>query len=678
MSVKIKIFGVFAVSLLMAWGALGFVANGLFNQNDKLAEDSKLSSTVSEGYLPLVIHILDIKADVIQVQQWLTDISATRGAPGFDDGFDEAAGYADRFTADVKAARRLATDLNLTKVLIALDQLEKAFPAYYSGGRDMAHAYIAMGPTGGNLQMGVFDSVAEVMGDVTETLVTTVEAEAAATLADLTARASEAAADNTALIFRMGIFAVAALAVTVVGLVYLFRDLSGSFYRLDADIAIVMSGDAEVAMQLDAERRDEFGPIAQALAAFRSSLVAGRKQEAAIRSAAQQEEALRREAEGLRLQQAQSEASRAAAEKADAEALRQRERKTAAEIAEVVASCAKGDFSRRLRTDDKEGVFAELCQGMNRIGEVTNEGLGAVRNALDHLAKGDLTYRLPEHFRGVFAEIAATMNQTAANLTSTLLDLSVSASAVDTSSREISGATENLAQRSQQNAVMLEHTASALEQMTSTIKSSATSAETARSAVEEISAKATAGQEIVNRAVAAIDEIQSSSDGITKILQLMGEISFQTNLLALNAAVEAARAGEAGRGFAVVASEVRALAQRSSEAAHEIAELIETSGSNVKHGVELVHDSGRALQDIVASVADVSTKITEIVNASRDTAHSIGEISTATNEIDRTTQRNTAVFQETSAAVRALQAEASSLAQAVGAFRLDARSSIAA
>ena len=439
-----------------------------------------------------------------------------------------------------------------------------------------------------------------------------------------------------------------------------------------------MAGDAESALRLDHARKDEFGPVSRAITAFRSSLIAGREQEASIRAAAEQEDRLRREAEHMRLEQAQAEARRAAAEKAEAEAVQSRERATATEIAEVVAACAVGDFSRRLKTDDKAGVFADLCQGMNQIGDVTNEGLGAVRKALDHLAKGDLTYRMPQHFRGVFADIAMAMNQTAANLTNTLSDLSVSSEAVDASSREISDATENLAQRSQQNAVMLEQTAAALAQMSNTIKTSAASAETARIAVAEISAKATAGQEIVNRAVAAIDEIQSSSDGITKILQLMGEISFQTNLLALNAAVEAARAGEAGRGFAVVASEVRALAQRSSDAANEISELIDTSGSNVKHGVDLVYDSGRALHDIVASVADVSAKITEIVAASRDTALSIGEISNATNEIDRTTQRNTAVFQETSAAVRSLQAEATSLAQAVGAFRLEARSSIAA
>lgn len=678
MSVKMKIFGIFALSLLLAWGALGFVARGLLSQNQSLEHDSEQTAAVAQGYLPLVIRIKDIKTNVIQVQQWLTDISATRGAPGFDDGFAEAASYAESFNTDVAEARRLATELDLTKVLTALKELEAAFPAFYAGGRTMAQVYIDKGPEGGNLQMGAFDSVAEVMGIATDKLVATVEDEAAATLAELSSSAAAASAGNNALILQMGLLALAAVAVTGVGLTYLFRNLSTCFNSLDADIATVMAGDAESALRLDPARKDEFGPVSRAITAFRSSLIAGREQEASIRAAAEQEDRLRREAEHMRLEQAQAEARRAAAAKAEAEAVQSRERATATEIAEVVAACAVGDFSRRLKTDDKAGVFADLCQGMNQIGDVTNEGLGAVRKALDHLAKGDLTYRMPQHFWGVFADIAMAMNQTAANLTNTLSDLSVSSEAVDASSREISDATENLAQRSQQNAVMLEQTAAALAQMSNTIKTSAASAETARIAVAEISAKATAGQEIVNRAVAAIDEIQSSSDGITKILQLMGEISFQTNLLALNAAVEAARAGEAGRGFAVVASEVRALAQRSSDAANEISELIDTSGSNVKHGVDLVYDSGRALHDIVASVADVSAKITEIVAASRDTALSIGEISNATNEIDRTTQRNTAVFQETSAAVRSLQAEATSLAQAVGAFRLEARSSIAA
>lgn len=672
MTVKTKIFGVFALSLLMAWGALALVATGLVGQNARLESDVDQTSAVADGYLPLVIRILDIKTDVIQVQQWLTDISATRAAPGFDDGFAEAAQYAERFTADVAEARKLATDLGLGKVLTALREIEVAFPAFYAGGRDMAQVYIDLGPESGNLQMEAFDTVAEAMNIATDTLVETVELEASATLVELTTGASEAAENNHILLLRMGLFALAAVAVTGLGLAYLFRDLSRCFLGLDADIAAVMSGEGDAIMHLDAERRDEFGPVAQALSAFRANLNASREQEAAIRAASAREEKLHREAEQVRLEQAQIEAQRAASEKAETDAIQARERAAAVEIAAVVAACAEGDFSHRLRIDDKDGVFVELCQGVNRIGEAANEGLGAVRQALDYLAQGDLTHRMPDHFKGVFAEIATAMNGTAHTLTKTLTDLSISSEAVDASAHEISHATDDLARQSEKNAAMVEQTASALQQMSVSVTSSAESAETARGAIEEISAKATAGNEVVNRAVAAMDEIQSSSDGISKILQVMSDISFQTNLLALNAGVEAARAGEFGRGFAVVASEVRALAQRSSEAAQEIAELISLSGSNVKRGVGLVHDSGHALQDIVRSISDVASKIGEIVVASRETAAGIGEISNVTNIIDRTTQQNAAVFEETHAAIASLRTEATSLAQAIGGFRIKA------
>ena len=364
-------------------------------------------------------------------------------------------------------------------------------------------------------------------------------------------------------------------------------------------------------------------------------------------------------------------AERIAEENRRAEAERVAEREAAREIAAVVASCAKGDFSRRLRTDDKDGVFAELCDGVNRIGEAANEGLGAVRAALTHLAQGDLTHRMPDHLEGVFAEIAQTMGETAESLSATLAEISASAGSVDNTSREISGVAEDLARRSETNAAMLEETASALEQMSTSVKSSAEAARTASEAVEDISARANEGHAIASRAVAAMDAIQASSDAIGKILKVIDEIAFQTNLLALNAGVEAARAGESGRGFAVVASEVRALAQRSSSAAKEIAGLIKTSGSNVRTGVDLVSESGRALEGIVAGVQDTAAKIREIVTAAQETATGIGEISNATNELDRTTQQNAAVFEQTNAAVNSLQAEASALARAVGAFQLD-------
>ncbi|MFP1643358.1 methyl-accepting chemotaxis protein [Pontitalea aquivivens] len=383
--------------------------------------------------------------------------------------------------------------------------------------------------------------------------------------------------------------------------------------------------------------------------------------QATVLEAQARAEAERRAAEAERLSEAAREAG----------AQRDRERRAAEEIAAVVEACAAGDFSRQLRIDDKTGIFADLCDGMNRIGEAANDGLGAVRTALDHLAQGDLTHRMPDHFQGVFAEIGTRMNATTDTLSRILGNISLSSTTVDSSAREISGAADDLAQRSETNAAMLEETASAIEEMSASVKSAATSAEIARIAVERIATEAITGRDVVSKAVHAMDEIKASSDSIGGILQVIDEIAFQTNLLALNAGVEAARAGEAGRGFAVVASEVRLLAQRSSEAAREISALIDTSRGNVQRGVALVHDSGTALKGIVAGVEDVAHKIREIVTAATETATGIAEISNATNELDRTTQRNAAIFQQANAAARALQGEAEILADAVAIFKLE-------
>ena len=209
--------------------------------------------------------------------------------------------------------------------------------------------------------------------------------------------------------------------------------------------------------------------------------------------------------------------------------------------------------------------------------------------------------------------------------------------------------------------------------MTTSVQSAAEGADAASGVAANAQANAEQGGNVARDAVRAMDMIKTSSQEISKITSVIDDIAFQTNLLALNAGVEAARAGEAGRGFAVVATEVRALAQRSSDAAREINELITASGEQVREGVELVDRTGSALNEIVHSVSEISKRVADIASSAREQATGLHEINQAVNELDSVTQQNAAMFEETTAASHALRSEADALAKAVKQFRLPGR-----
>ncbi|MGH6887307.1 MAG: methyl-accepting chemotaxis protein, partial [Geminicoccales bacterium] len=190
---------------------------------------------------------------------------------------------------------------------------------------------------------------------------------------------------------------------------------------------------------------------------------------------------------------------------------------------------------------------------------------------------------------------------------------------------------------------------------------------TARQAAES-------GGEVASAAVAAMGEIESSSQRISDIVGMIDEIAFQTNLLALNAAVEAARAGEAGRGFAVVAGEVRALAQRSSQASKDIKTLIGNSNAQVKRGVELVNKAGSTLGGIVTSVNRVSDVVAEIAAVNKEQSAAVHEVQTAVDQIEQATQRNAALAEESAAALNLVNQHVQSVTDLMSRFTVSARS----
>jgi len=297
-----------------------------------------------------------------------------------------------------------------------------------------------------------------------------------------------------------------------------------------------------------------------------------------------------------------------------------------------------------------------------------NEVMGKLGEALAKLADGDLTQRV-EGIMHRFAPLQRDFNAAASALEELMTRVAASATNVHTGASEIRAASDDLAQRTEQQAASLEETAAAMRQVTGIVQDTARSAADVNQSIGEAHREASAGGDTVRQAVGAMGAIEKSAHEITQIIDVIDGIAFQTNLLALNAGVEAARAGDAGKGFAVVANEVRALAQRSADAAKGIKDLITTSAEQVSEGVLLVGQTGDVLTKIVDRVGGISTLITEIARSAEVQAANLQQVSSAVGDMDKMTQQNAAMVEQSTAAARSLANEADELSLLVSRFQ---------
>ena len=353
-------------------------------------------------------------------------------------------------------------------------------------------------------------------------------------------------------------------------------------------------------------------------------------------------------------------------QRAEAEA---RERVSAAEVTDLVNRLLAGDLGSRLAQDGKSGFFLELSQQLNRFAELLQSMMDEMALVTAALGAGDLSRQVQGDYAGLFAQLKDSTNAMAGLIGDFSARLAESAVAVKAASAEISAGSLDLSQRSESQAAALEETAATMQQITATVKQNADNAARADALSYNARDKAVASGEVVQGVIAAMRQIEQSAAKIGDIIAVMNEIAFQTNLLALNASVEAARAGDAGKGFAVVAHEVRALAQRSANAAKEIKSLIETSNGHVRSGAGLVEQAGGALTEVNAAIQGVSDIVGEIAAASREQATGLEQVNTAVSQMDEATQRNAALVEETAASAQALAHQSTELADLVGFFR---------
>ncbi len=338
-------------------------------------------------------------------------------------------------------------------------------------------------------------------------------------------------------------------------------------------------------------------------------------------------------------------------------------------VTNIVVSASAGDFSGRLDTEGKEGLFYDLGNAINKLLHTNETSLGEISQVLDALSQGDLTQKITSNYMGTFGQLKENVNSTVDKITEIVYQIQTASNNINSSTQEITAGNNDLSRRTEEQATSLEETSESMRKLTNTVEHNAENAKYANQLTENTKTIAEKGRVVVDEVVKTMNSINESSCKVVEIISVIDDIAFQTNILALNAAVEAARAGEQGRGFAVVATEVRHLAQRAAAAAGEIQMLIDDSVAKVDDGSKLVTQAGKTMQEIVTAVQGVTAVMAQISDASVEQNIGITQVNQAIVKMDNVTQQNATLVEEAAANAELLEEQARQLSITVTHFK---------
>ncbi|MGV3468799.1 MULTISPECIES: methyl-accepting chemotaxis protein [unclassified Limnobacter] len=324
------------------------------------------------------------------------------------------------------------------------------------------------------------------------------------------------------------------------------------------------------------------------------------------------------------------------------------------EISGIVGRASDGDFSDRIREDDKEGFLKTLAQNVNGLLNTTSVGLEDVGRVLKLLANGNMTQKITANYKGLFGEVKDDVNTTIDRLSDVIQEVRGNADSLTNAAREISKTSQSLSQGASSQAAGVEEVSASIEEMAGSIKQNSENSRV----TDQIATKAA---EEAKEGGRAVTETVNAMKAIADKIGIVDDIAYQTNLLALNAAIEAARAGEHGKGFAVVAAEVRKLAERSQVAAQEIGDLASSS-------VKQAERAGSLLQEMVPAINRTSDLVQEITAASNEQTNGVAQINQAMMSLNQQTQQNAAASEELAATAEEMSGQASMLNNAMAFF----------